>query len=257
MLTCERCGAGLPPNSEQCAYCGTISEQARAALAGQRAELKKEAKHAAAQAAVAKQLALSASEQAANKALLWGLLSFVFSCAVPIPNVLSWLAYNRAARNAREAGVPLPTRAKVGLAVAGVMGVAALAFWVWVVISVQNENAQLEARQAVLSQQIAKQGTNPQLDQPFACALAEAYILTNGFAGSTSTSSFKGLTCAGAVRVVKDRAELTDFKLRTSSSSDVLTATVCFKHGARWFVDSAGLTSCGPEGAAHPAAATP
>jgi len=251
MLTCERCGAGLPASSEQCAYCGTISEPARAALLGQRAQHEEQGRQAAAQVAIARQLAISAAEQAASRALLWGLLSFPGFC-LQIPSVLSWVAFNRAARSARAAGVELPGRAKIGLLCAALTGLAGLAFWVWVVLSVRDDDARLEARQAVLSQQIAQHGTNPELDQPFACALAEAYLLTNGFAGSTSTSSFRGLTCAGAVRVVKERAELGDFKLRTSSSSDVLTATICFKHGARWFVDSAGVTGCGLDGAQKP-----
>ena len=255
MLTCERCGAGLPPSSEQCAYCGTVSERARVALAGQRVQEQQHASQAAAQAAMLRQTAFSATEQAASKALLWGLLSFVFFC-LPIPSVLSWVAFNRAARTARDAGVPVPARAKIGLACAAVMGLAAFAFWIWVVIAVRDDDARVAARKAALGQQITQHGNNPQLDQPFACALAESYLLSNGFAGSTSVGSFRGLNCAGAVRVVKDRAELGDFKLRTSSSSDMLTATICFKHGERWFVDSAGTVSCGLDAASRPPAPT-
>jgi len=39
MFTCERCGAGLPPNTDQCGYCGTVSGAARAALAAEAAHV--------------------------------------------------------------------------------------------------------------------------------------------------------------------------------------------------------------------------
>lgn len=244
MLSCERCGAGLPPDSEQCAYCGTISEPARAALAGERARQEQFLRQATAQQAVLRQRALSASEQAAGRALLWGILSFVLVCVPIIPSLLSLMAYTRAQKAAREGGAELPTRARVGLWIALFSGLGSIAFWIWVIASVQADDARVDARKAVLAQQIAQQGNTAALDQPFACALAESYILSNGFLGSTSVGSFRNLDCAGVVRVVKDRAELSDFKLATSSTSATVTATICFKHGERWFVDHVGVVSC-------------
>ncbi|HEY4104412.1 MAG TPA: hypothetical protein VGM44_10995, partial [Polyangiaceae bacterium] len=69
-------------------------------------------------------------------------------------------------------------------------------------------------------------------------------LLTDGFQGSTNTGQFRDLVCSGALRVIKDRAELDDFKLHTSSSSPAVSATICFKHGNSWFVERTGITSC-------------
>lgn len=243
-MTCERCGAGLPPDSEQCAYCGTISEPARAALAGERARQEQFVRQASAQQAMLRQRALSASEQAAGRALLWGIVSFVLLCVPILPSLLSLMAFKRSQKAAREAGADVPTRGKVGLWIALVSGLGSIAFWVWVIASVQADDARVDARKMALTQQIAQRGNTATLDQPLSCALAELYILNDGFAGNTNVGSFRNLDCAGAVRVVKDRAELGDFKLATSSTSATVTATICFKHGERWFVERAGVVSC-------------
>ena len=244
MLTCERCGAGLPPDSEQCAYCGTISQAARAALAGERARQEQFLRQATAQQAVLRQRALSDAEQAGGRALLWGIVSFVLMCIPIIPSLLSFMAYKRSQVAARAAGIALPTRGKVGLWIALGSGLASLAFWVWVVISVRADDARVDARKAALTQQIAERAGSATLDQPLSCALAELYILNNGFAGDTSVGSFRNLECVGAVRVLNGRAELGDFKLATSSTSATVTATICFKHGERWFVERTGVVSC-------------
>jgi ribosomal protein L40E len=244
MLTCERCGAGLPADSEQCAYCGTISERARAALSSERARREQFLRQATAQQAMLRQRALSASEQAAGRALLWGIVSFVLVCVPIVPSLLSLMAFKRSQKSAREAGSELPTRGKVGLWIALVSGLGSIAFWAWVIASVQADDARVDARKTALTQQIAQRGSSATLDQPFACALAELFILNNGFAGDTSVGSFRNLDCAGAVRVLNGRAELGDFKLATSSTSSTLTATICFKHGERWFVERAGVVSC-------------
>jgi hypothetical protein len=244
MLSCERCGAGLPPDSEQCAYCGTISEAARAALAGERARQEQFVRQATAQQAMLRQRALSASEQAAGRALLWGIVSFVLVCVPIVPSLLSLMAYKRSQKAAREAGVELPTRARVGLWIALVSGLGSIALYVWVIAGVQADDARVDARKMALTQQIAQPGNTTTLSQPLACALAELFILSNGFAGDTNVGRFHDLECLGAVRVLNEHAELSDFKLTTSSTSPALTATICFKHGARWFVERAGVVSC-------------
>jgi hypothetical protein len=206
-------------------------------------EAERAAAQAAAQQAVHKQLTLNVMRKGADRALIWGLLS-VLMCLPVFPNVLSFLGFLRAQRAARELGAEVPTRAKVGVALALLIGLASLAFWIWVIIGVRAQDAQLEARKVVLTQQIAQHASVATLDQPFACALAELFILNNGFAGITSVASFHGFECLGAVHIVKERAELGDFKLATSSNAEPVTATICFKHGERWFVERTGVVSC-------------
>ncbi|HET7544275.1 MAG TPA: hypothetical protein VFK05_30605 [Polyangiaceae bacterium] len=243
MFTCERCGAGLPPNGDQCGYCGTVSPAARAALA---AEAARQAHHRAAldaQVAVLKVKLQSSTEQAASRTLMWGLLSFVVFC-LPIFNLLALLAFKRAQTSAREAGTPLPTRATVGLLCAALTGALCVGFWIWVVIDMRANDARVEARKAELSKQIAAHPEGPTLDQPFACALAELYVLSNGYDGSTNTGLFRDVDCAGAVTVLNGRAEMPDFKFRVSSTEPQRSATICYKLGARWFVQDVRATGC-------------
>lgn len=243
MFTCERCGAVLPPDRDQCAYCGTVSAPARALVqqeASRRAHA--DAQHAA-QVAVARQKLLSTTEQAASRALMWGLLSFVFSC-LPIFNVLSFLQFKRAQTAAREAGSALPTRATVGLLCSAATALFCVAGWVWVIITVRDDDARVEKRKTELSQLIAAHPAGPALDHAFACQLAEQYVLTNGFQNDTNTGSFRDVDCAGSVRVLNGHAEMPDFKFKPSSSGAQLSATICFKLGERWFVERAQATGC-------------
>jgi hypothetical protein len=243
MFTCERCGAGLAPHTDQCGYCGTVSATARAALA---AEAAHRAQHQAAmdaQVAMLKVKLQGTTEQAASRALMWGLLSFVFFC-LPIFNVLSFLSFKRAQSSAREAGTAVPTRATVGLLCSVFTGLLCVGCWIWMITDIRADNARVEARKVELTKQIAAHPEGPVLDRPFACALAELYVLTNGYGGSTNTGQFRDVDCAGAVTVLNGRAEMPDFKLRTSSTDAQKSATICFKLGARWFVQDARATSC-------------
>ncbi|MEO6601057.1 MAG: hypothetical protein ABIQ16_14345 [Polyangiaceae bacterium] len=243
MFTCERCGAVLPADRDQCAYCGTLSAAARGALqAAAAVQAHEQARHAA-QVAIARHTLLSSTEQAASKALMWGLLSFVFFC-LPIFNVLSFLQFKKAQSTAREAGVPLPTRATVGLFCSATTLLCCVGSWVWMITDIRADSARVEARKGELAKQIATHPMGPALDQPFACALAEQYVLTNGFQNETNTGSFRDVDCAGAVRIVSGRAEMPDFKFKPSSSGAQQSATICFKLGERWFVERAQATGC-------------
>lgn len=195
-----------------------------------------------------RQTLLSSTEQAASKALMWGLLSFAFFC-LPIFNVLSFLQFKKAQAAAREAGSAVPTRATVGLLCSVVTAVCCVGAWVWLITDVRADNARVEARKVELAKQIAAHPASPVLDHAFACALAEQYVLTNGYQGETNTGAFRDADCAGAVTVLGSRAEMPDFKFKTSSSSPQQSATVCFKHGERWFVERAQATGCDLHGA--------
>jgi hypothetical protein len=243
MFKCERCGADLPANVDQCAYCGTVSLRARLMLQSEAAQRMIAQAPLTAQAAIAKRVAQVNAEQAANRALTWGILSWPFMCML-LPSVIAVLSFTRAKRLAREAGSEVPTRATVGLVCGLVTGVGFVAVVIAASISVYSDNQRVAARKAELSALVAKRGTSPVLDHDFACQLAELSLLTDGFAGSTNSGEFRDLECSGALHVRKDRAELDDFKLRTSSSSAAVTATICFKHGNSWFVERSGVTSC-------------
>lgn len=246
MWTCERCGAGLAAESDHCAYCGTVSGAARAALQVEAAQRAEEQVRLGAAQAVLRQTLLSTTEQAASRTLMWGLMSVAFFC-LPIPNVLALLSFKRAQGSAREAGLTLPTRAMVGLGCALATFILCIGAWLWLITDVRADYARVAARKAALAQQIAThaaRGGEARLDRELACTLAEQYVLTNGFGGDTATSSFRDLDCAGSVRQVGDWAELPDFKLRSSATADLQSVTFCFKQGVRWFVESARATGC-------------
>ncbi len=242
MFTCERCGAELPANTDQCAYCGTVSGPARALFQAEAARQQASAQ-AAARAAIAQQLARVAVEQAASRALLWGLLSPIFLC-LPFPSVLAILSFSRARRAALDARLPLPARAQLGLAFGVLSGLGFVAAFSYALLDVQRDNARVEARKAELAQVVARHAGSATLDHELACALGEISLLSDGFAGQTRTGEFRDLECAGALRVLTSRAELDDFKLRTSAGGAPTVATICFKHGERWFVERTGHTSC-------------
>ena len=243
MFTCERCGAGLPADRDQCVYCGTVSGAARGVLqVAAAAQAQEQARHAA-QVAIMRQTLLSSTEQAASKALMWGLLSFVFFC-LPIFNVLSFLQFKKAEASAREAGAALPTRATVGLICSAITLLCCIGTWVWMITDIRADNARVDARKLELAKQIAAHPAGPTLEHPFACALAEQYVLTNGFRNETNTGAFRDVDCAGAVRASNGRAEMPDFKFKPSSSGVQQSATICFKLGERWFVERAQATGC-------------
>ena len=196
-----------------------------------------------AQEAITRRVAQLNAEQAASRALLWGLLSPIFIC-LPFPSVLAVMAFNRAQRLAREGGLPVPTRARVGLVFGVLCGLGFIAIFIYMCIDIHADKVRVAERKAELAQVVARHENSPTLDVELACALAEASLLTDGFGGSTNTGAFRDLRCAGAPRVVKDRAELGDFKLRTSSSGAPVTAVICFKRGNSWFVERTGVTSC-------------
>jgi hypothetical protein len=243
MFKCERCGAVLPPNTDQCAYCGSVSTQARLLLQTEAAQRMIAQAPVVAHAAVQKRVAQTNAEQAASRALMWGLLSWVFLC-IPFPSVLAVLAFNRAKKLAREGEITLPTRATVGLVFGLLTGMGFIAIVIAASISVHEDNERVAARKAELAALIAKRGSSSLLDHDFACQLAELSLLSDGFQGSTNSGEFRDLACAGALRIVKDRAELGDFKLHTSSSAPAVSATICFKRGNSWFVERTGITSC-------------
>lgn len=263
MFNCERCGASLPPDRDQCAYCGTVHAQAHALLQAETAKRAKQQAQADAQSAVARQMMLSTTEQAASRALMFGLLSIPFFC-LPVFNVLAFLAYKKSQSSAREAGLPVPTRATAGLVCAAIMGVIFFVTWIALIVSVHQDNVRAEARKAELTQQIAAHPASPVLDHPLACQLAELYLMGSGYDGATNTGAFREVTCAGALRVVKDRAEMADFSFQVSGNGGTKTGTVCFKHGERWFVETMRATGCdldapalsappAPSASAHPA----
>jgi hypothetical protein len=132
----------------------------------------------------------------------------------------------------------------VGLALGALCGLAFSGGFVYTCIDVHADKMRVRARKAELAKVVSARGTSATLDHDFACALAETALLTDGLGRSSNVGAFRELHCVGAVHVVKDRAELGDFELRTASNNAPVTAVICFKYGSSWFVERTGFTSC-------------
>ena len=83
------------------------------------------------------------------------------------------------------------------------------------------------------------------LDVKTACALAQRYLGGPVFSASGALVGFRVVSCRGPIRVARDKAELVDVYLRTTSSAEEEKVNVCFEHRAVWSVASAGTASCG------------
>ena len=201
-------------------------------------------RQATAQQAVLRQRASSDAEQAGGRALLWGIVSFVLMCIPIIPSLLSWMAYSRSQLAARTAGVAVPTRGKVGLSIALLQ---------WAVIDRildlgdrrrSGYDARVDARKAVLTRQITGTRQRIDVDQAVFMRVGRAVHLEQWLCGRHQRGLVPQFGLCGRRACVERPRRLSDFKLATSSTSPTVTATICFKHGERWFVERTGVVSC-------------
>lgn len=233
--TCEKCGASLQPGARQCPYCQTTTPYG---MQAQQTDIQQQ-QWAATQA---QQTLLQAQllnggriEAAATSSLLWSLASIIFFC-IPIPAILGIVMGLRARSLAQSVRLSTPVRATVGLVISALTGGGFVILMIWAVISSQHDVAQINKRKAELETQIGTKATAVTLDQSTACAMAELKILSEGHNGSSTY--FQNYECLGKISGDTNRASLEDFQYKESSTGPVKKLTLCFKHGARWYVDS-------------------
>ncbi|HEY2517618.1 MAG TPA: hypothetical protein VGI39_42405 [Polyangiaceae bacterium] len=251
-MTCERCGASLPPGTAACTYCGAPTAEAEAIR--RRAEESARASARSADAAYQKQSADARVRltRLARQSALWGVLGSLFCCTpAGVAGLVLGLQARRLATELRESP---PVQAMLGLALGALSTVGSVAFVIWAVISVQGDKDRAAHRITELEKQVATSVRAATLDHPTACALAEVYALRNGWSGQ-SGYSLQGFECAGKVAGTAERAQLEDLRFRADSAGPYATF-VCFKRGDSWFVGEMRTTTC-PDMLAPPAPAPP
>ncbi len=240
-MRCHNCGASIDSGALTCPFCKTQSAKG--------AEFQRQQEHAAGAhaawqaqtAAHQRNVRLLELDRAASRTLSWSIAGTVL-CCLPL-GIVGIVQGARARTLARELGVGVPTRGKVGFILAfaasafSVIGVSTAA------ISSHYDQEDAEARVALLEKRAAPKAALQTLDQPTACALAEVHFLREGWAGHPG-HSLHGFGCVGKlVPLGTENAQLEDLRFRWSATQKFRVNT-CFKRGAKWYVTEAREGAC-------------
>ena len=231
MSQCSRCGAGLAPNALGCSSCGQATP-----LGVERARWQE---HAAEQARMG---AMSAwyrarAEQATTAvgagrtSLALGIVSSFLFC-IPL-GVVPVLLGARSRKLARQAGMDVPASAWAGL-IFGILSLLGfVGLWTAVFVSIHEDTLANDDRIRELQRSVAAHAADRVLGHETACQLAELSVRKDGFHGDHSSTP-KTFDCEGKLTLQGEHAMLEDFRFH---GSDDVTAAVCFKYGAQWYVD--------------------
>jgi hypothetical protein len=108
-------------------------------------------------------------------------------------------------------------------------------------ISSNHDDERANARIAELDKQIGTKSASATLDRATACALAEQGALRDGWDGNPG-HSLEQFDCPGAFTQNANAAELDDFSFTWSTTR--FKTFVCFKHGAKWYVEELSDSAC-------------
>jgi hypothetical protein len=138
---------------------------------------------------------------------------------------------------ARRVGLVIPTTATLGIVVAVIQMLvfaAAIAFGI-------HAQRQVDARLEALERELGTRPDQPVLTQPTACALAERFLLQNGYAKQSETS-IEFLRCDGALEQTAQSAELRGLEFEAGDQK--VRANACLSRGARWSVTAIQERNC-------------
>lgn len=246
LMKCEHCGAILVSHAMECSFCRAPT--AAGVRAREQAEYEERNRAVLASAATQQQTVAAQNRLQATvtQSMWWSIIGLVI-CCLPVA-LVGFVQGLRARGLAKSLGVPLPGGALIGLVLSSVGGLCSIGFATWVIISSGQDKDAADARIKILEGQTERPAMAAGLTQPTACALAEAYGLKTGHAGSAGYT-LGHFDCLGKLTVEADKASLDTF--RFMSGQKKLDVNVCFKRGARWYVTSMQEAPCN---AAPPAA---
>lgn len=238
-MRCQHCGAIISDTALECGACRAPTPFAAAERARQAAHAQAHA-YAAAQAHHQRvHAAQQRVDSAATQSIVLAVVSFVLCCA---PTAIVGAVQGARARSmAREAGLVAPTRAIVGLVFSVVATLTSIAIFTWAIIDAQHGEERAAKRIAKLERASAEGVKATTLNHDTACALAEAHALKVGWDGHPGYALEK-FACDGALAGDGARAELEDFEF--FPSSDRTRVRVCFRRGAKWYVDKLAAGAC-------------
>lgn len=235
MMPCAKCGGSLVPEALACPFCGTATAHAVAVQYAQAEAL--------ARAQTSARAIEAKAGSAAVVALVSGLLSLFFAC-IPCIGFVGIFFGLRARSLAKTANVKVPFTAWAGVLLGTASTVACVGMWTWATIAgTASENARL-AHIADLEKQSAAGAAAPVLDHDTACLLAELRVRKEGYAGKTLHTTLPSLECMGKLSPGAERAVLEDYRFRIADDSAIKQTSVCFKHGAVWYVDRVTEDKC-------------
>lgn len=251
-MKCEHCGAVVAATALHCNYCQAPT--AAGFRARQQAEHAEHAEHermrwTAAQAQHASAAAKSRLDGMSTQSM-WLSIAGTLVCCWPVAGA-GLIQAVRARGLARKENVEAPFGAKLGL-ILGILGMlTSVGGWSAAIIGGNHDADVAKARIAVLEDKAKAGSESSSLDIATACALAEAHALKVGF-DSHSGPTLHDFECLGKVAPDGDRATFDAFRFQYTSTH--YETSVCFRHGARWYVHEMTKGTC-PGASASPSAA--
>ncbi len=244
-MNCQRCGALVDPTALECPYCQFTTPLGAQTLAQQEQAARARAGVAEVWAYQQQRVAQMQVTSLGRQALWWSLAGMVL-CCLPL-GVVSIVQGLRSRARAAALRMAVPGTAIAGLVLGSITCILSIGAVTYAFVDASQSQDQANARIAALDKQIGTRAEDATLDHGVACALAEQFTLKNGFEG-TSGFTYDKFECPGKVTQSVDAAELEDFKFHYND--DEKKTSVCFKRGARWYVDKLAPSGCDSSAAA-------
>jgi hypothetical protein len=239
-MNCERCGATIDPLAHACPYCHLTTRAGVIAQQNQEAANRARAQWSAA-VDFQKQRANEMQIQSTATQSVWlSVLGMVVCGCFPL-GAAGIVQALRAKSMAAAQKMEPPPRAQIGL-YSGIISVLfSVGICVAAFISSSHDQARADARTAEIDKQVGSKASDATLDHATACLLAEEAALKTGFDDNPGYSLEK-FDCPGKLVPTSEAADLEDFAFAHTGTTYKIH--VCFKHGAKWFVESLSEDAC-------------
>lgn len=257
-MNCERCGAIIDPTALACPYChlttpaGVLAQQNQASADRAREQWVQAVSYQKDQA-TAMQINSAATQS------VWLSVAGIFLCGCFPLGVVGVVQAMRAKAMAQAQKMEPPPRAQIGF----ILGIISCVFSVGVIIaaliSSSNDQKRADARVVEIDKQLGTKPNDATIDRATACLMAEEAAIKTGF-DNNAGYVLKNYDCPGRLLPSADTAQLEDFHFDYSTTH--YKVNVCFKHGAKWFVENLSEDPCdfgavgGDAGSAPAATAT-
>lgn len=239
-MNCQRCGAQLDPTALVCPFCQLTTPAGVAAQQIQQQQMAYRAQAEAQSAAFRQRVEAYEAERLGKQSLLWAGAGILF-CCFPLGTVAIVQA-SRSSSTAKSLNAAVPQSARIGLVLGIVSVLMSVVLLSYAYLDTSHSQERANARMAAIDKELGKKPEAATLDRSVACLLAEQFTLKNGYEGNYGYDMSK-FDCPGKFTQTADTAQLEDFHFAYNDTTQ-LKAFVCFKHGAKWFVDRLAEQDC-------------